>query len=237
MNTFVCNSTEMTANSDPYYLLGADLAVECSLTDRNNLPSADTESFLMSRTWDDCALRGFWGLIPFTEDTGTDPEHAVPVRGVCTRSRYVVSRKCLIAFSRKHQSQHTHATFVFLRLLTCARRKIEASLYVFSHQEPGMMTPQQVMRRRMMPCILEDTMSTSGTSAQKTVPPAATPSASPTHIHPRWTRSGTSIQDSSVHCSSAKQVSGGVVSDNYLRSERKTKLLETFWLVAPFMQI
>lgn len=100
-----------------------------------------------------------------------------------------------------------------------------------------MMTPQQVMRRRMMRCILEDTMSTSGTSAQKTVPPAATPSASPTHIHPRWTQSETSIQDSSVHCSSAKQVSGGVVSDNYLRSERKTKLLETFWLVAPFMQI
>lgn len=79
----------------------------------------------------------------------------------------------------------------------------------FSNQGPGMTTPQRVMRRRMMPCILEDTISTSGTSAQKMVPPAATPSASPTHIGLRWTRSGTSIPDSSVHCSSAKQVSGG----------------------------
>lgn len=62
-----------------------------------------------------------------------------------------------------------------------------------------MMTPQQVMRRRTMPYILEDTTSTSGTSAPKTVPLAAIPSASPTHTRLRLTQSGTSIQDSSAH--------------------------------------
>lgn len=98
-------------------------------------------------------------------------------------------------------------TLIFLLLLTSVRRKIKVSLCVFSHQELGMMTPQQVMRRRMMPCTPEDTINISGTSAQKTVPPAATLSVSPTHTHLRWTRSGTSIQDSLVHCLSAKQVS------------------------------
>lgn len=71
------------------------------------------------------ALRGFWGLIPFTEDTGTCPEQPVPVKGVCQRSGDVVSRKCLIALTRYLQRQRTLVT------LTSVRRKLKASLCVF----------------------------------------------------------------------------------------------------------
>lgn len=69
-----------------------------------------------------------------------------------------------------------------------------------------MMTPQQARRRKMTPSLLEDTMSTCGTSALKTAPPPATPIASPTHTHHESIQSETSTQDSLVLCSSVKQV-------------------------------
>lgn len=69
-----------------------------------------------------------------------------------------------------------------------------------------MMTPQQARRRKMMPSLLEDTMSMCGTSALKTAPPPATPIASPTHTHHESIQSETSTQDSLVLCSSVKQV-------------------------------
>lgn len=84
--------------------------------------------------------------------------------------------------------------------------KIE-SCCVFSFQGSDTMTPQRAGRRRMMPSPLEDTMSTCGTSALKTVPPPVTPTASPTPTHPRWTVSEMWTRDSSAPCSSANQVS------------------------------
>ncbi len=89
----------------------------------------------------------------------------------------------------------------------CCWVKTDDSCCVCSFQEPGMMTPQRARRRRTMPSIQEDTMSTCGTSALKMVPPPATPSVSPTPTRPRWTQSEIWTQDSSELCSSANQVS------------------------------
>lgn len=78
---------------------------------------------------------------------------------------------------------------------------------VFTFQEPGMMTPQQVRRRRMTPSIRVDTMSMCGTSTTRMDLRPVTLTASPTPTHPRWTQSEMSTQDSSVSYSSANQVS------------------------------